>query len=147
MRKEIVSRNTENNTVLEQLMESASQSSDGTTLNEADRSQLQSVQQKMQSKKELMQLKEKINKLENDIHNEKVKCKQLEDDKLKLKDRLNKLEYELQKTKENLEERNVEVISLRGEGEKLKEACEPLRKENKSTTGKSFAYCLRKPYY
>ena len=163
MRKETVARNVETNVELEQLRENVSQYSAAASLNEVFRTQLHSMQQELisersQSNKDRIHLEEKINKLKTDIHNEKAKCKRLDEEKLlkntiimKLEDRLKKAEcdkqffqqqmqelnarlatceYELQMSKDNFEESNSEMILLRTERDKLKEVSEIVRKEN-----------------
>lgn len=154
MRKEIFSRNAETNMELEKLRRKAKQYSASATLNEVFRAQLQSVKEelnseRLHSKKERLQLEEKINKFKTVIHNEKVKCKRFEEEKIlnnaimmdtedKLKNaecdkqcyhkqmhelniRLASTETELQKSKENFEESNNEMTLLRTERDKFKE--------------------------
>lgn len=114
--------------------------------------------ERLQNKKERMQLEEKIDKLKNDIHNERAKWRRFEKEKplnntVIMKDSLNKaecdnkkciqqmhelssrlasVELEHKKCQGNCAESNAEVISLRTDNEKLKEACEMLRKENET---------------
>lgn len=87
---------------LEQLRQEAHQCMDAAALNEALRTQLQSVQQelgseRMQNKKSQMQLAEKIEKLKADIYNEKMKYKRLKDEKLRNKSAITELEERLKK--------------------------------------------------
>jgi hypothetical protein len=100
-----------------------------------------------------MQLQEKINKLKTEVRTEKANCKRLEEEKLlnntfivEMKDRLKKAdcdkqcyqqqvtdrlassEYEHQKSRITFEDGSCDTILSMTEGEKLKEACEILRK-------------------
>lgn len=102
MRKEIVARIEETNIEMEQLREKASQCSTTGKLNEVFRTQLYSMQQELnsirfQGKKERRELEEKLDKLKTDFHNEKSKCKRLEEEKFLNNDVTMKLKNSLKK--------------------------------------------------
>lgn len=163
MRKETEAKKVENNVELERLRENMSQYSAAASMNEVFRTQLHSTQQELinerfQSNKDRVHLVEEIEKLKTNIHNEKAKCKRLNEEKLlsntvimKLEERLTNSEYdkqilkqqmnemyvclancenELHMSKDSLEECKSEMISFRTERDELKEVCEKLSKEN-----------------
>ena len=167
MRKETIAKAVESNMELEQLRESVSQYSAAASLNEVYQKQLHAMQQELitercQYNKERMRLEDNIDKLKADIHNEKVKCKRFDEDRLlnntvitKLEERLQRAEcdkqffqqqmheliahlatckYELEMSKDTIKKFYDDTISLRNENDKLKKACERLSKTNETIT-------------
>src|SRR6218665_689954 len=167
IRKETIAKAVESNMELEQLRESVSQYSAAASLNEVYQKQLHSMQQELitercQYNKERMRLEDNIDKLKADIHNEKVKCKRFDEDRLlnntvitKLEERLKRAEcdkqffqqqmheliahletckYELEMSKDTIKKFYDDTISLRNENDKLKKACERLSKTNETIT-------------